>query len=272
MQRPSHLSASYGTCAGPSDRCRGTCLSGNILIYADTPEKLIDIFVAVLKLLANTGLKYNATKYSLFTECVHYLGRVVSNDGIFPDPAKLEKIRQWPKPDKGKGLASFLDPCNYYSDIIRSFAHLSDAFFKASRLKFIEWTPSHDKQFKDLKHQLLQPRIVPLSDPQRDFILESEGSRTAHGGVVKQIFEDTGLEQPVGFFSRALTGSERNYAAYELELNAVVRAIENFCMFLLDREFLLRTDHAALRKLLLRNLPPTSRVKRWILRFSKYTL
>ncbi len=80
------------------------------------------------------------------------------------------------------------------------------------------------------------------------------------------------MEHPVGFFSRALTGSERNYAAYELELYAVVRAIENFCMFLLDREFWLRTDHAAQRKLLLRDLPPTSRVKRWILRLSEYTL
>ena len=79
-----------------------------------------------------------------------------------------------------------------------------------------------------------------------------------------------GLEHPVGFFSRALTGSERNYAAYKLELYAVVRAVENFRMFLLGRKFLLRTDHAALRNLLRRHPPPTSRVERWILRLSEY--
>ena len=78
------------------------------------------------------------------------------------------------------------------------------------------------------------------------------------------------MEHPVGFFSRALTGSERNYAAYEVELYAVVCAVENFRMFRLGREFLLRTDHAELRNLLCRHLPPTSRVERWILRLSEY--
>ena len=74
----------------------------------------------------------------------------------------------------------------------------------------------------------------------------------------------------MGFFNRALSGSERNYAAYELEMYAVVWAVEHFRMFLLGREFLLRTDHAALAKLLRRDLPPTTRVERWILRLSEY--
>ena len=168
------------------------------------------------------------------------------------------------------GLASFLGLCNYYRDLIPSFANLSDALYKASRPEFIKWTPSLDKQLEDLNQQLLQPRIVRLPDPQRDFILETDGSRIALGSVLKQRFEDTGLEHPVGFFSRALIGSERNYAVYELELYPVVRAVENFRMFLLGCEFLLRTDHAALRNLLCRDLPPTSRVERWILRLSEY--
>ena len=155
-------------------------------------------------------------------------------------------------------------------DLISSFAHLSDALYKASMSELIEWTPSLYKQFDDFKQELLQPRIVRYPDPQCDFILETDGSRIALGGVLKQSFEDTGLKHPVGFFSRALTGSERNYAAYELELYAVVRAVENFRMFFLGREFLLRTDHAALRNLLRRDLPPTSRVERWILRLSEY--
>ena len=43
-------------------------------------------------------------------------------------------------------------------------------------------------------------------------------------------------------------------------------------MFLLGKEFLLRTGHSALRNLLRRDLPPTTRVKRWILRLSEYSL
>lgn len=162
---------------------------------------------------------------------MHYLIRVVSKYGIFPDPAELEKIWQWPKPDKNKRLASFLNLCNYYKNLIPSFAHLSDALYKASRLDFIEWTQSLEKQVEDLKQQLVNPRIVRLPDPQRDFILETTSGCAILGCVLKQKFEDTSLKQSVGSFSRALTKSELNYAVYNLELYAVVRVVENFCVY-----------------------------------------
>ena len=242
----------------------------DVLIYAETPEQLIDILSAVLKLLVRAGLRCKASKCSLFTQAINYLGRVVSRDGINFDPAKLDKIRQWPKPKKGTGLASFHGLCNYYRDLIPSFAHMSDALYKLSSVDEISWTIALESKFEELKQQLLQPQIVRLPDPERPFILETDGSRVAVGADLKQRFDDTGLEHPVGFFSRALTGIERNYAAYDVELYAVVRAVEHFRMFLLNREFLLQTDHAALRNLLWRDLPPTTRVKRWIRRLSKY--
>ena len=42
-------------------------------------------------------------------------------------------------------------------------------------------------------------------------------------------------------------------------------------MFLLDKNFLIRTDNAAFRNLLRRDLLPTTRVQRWIRRLSEYT-
>ena len=97
----------------------------DVLIYAETPKQLIEILSAVLKLLVKAGLKCKASKCSLFTQTINYLGRVVSKNDINPDPAKLDKIRQWPKPEKGIGLASFLGLCNYYRDLIPAFAHIS---------------------------------------------------------------------------------------------------------------------------------------------------
>ena len=79
---------------------------------------------------------------------------------------------------------------------------------------------------------------------ERPFILKTDGSCVAKRAVLKQRFDDTGLDHTVGFFSRALTCSERNYAAYYVELYAVVRAVEHFRMFLLGKDILLRTNHA----------------------------
>ena len=101
-----------------------------------------------------------------------------------------------------------------------------------------------------------------LPDPERLFIFETDGSRVAVEAVLKQRFDNTGLEHPVSFFSKAFTDSERNYAAYQVKLYAVVRAVEHFRMFLFGRELLLQTDHAALRNLLRPDLPAITRVER----------
>ena len=215
------------------------------------------------------GLKCKASKCSQFTQTINYLGRVVSTDGITPTlPSSIKS--EWPKPEKGTGLASFLGLSNYYNDLILFFAHISDTLYKVYRAYEIHWTEAFEFKFEELKQQLLQLRIVRLPDPDRPFIFETDGSRVAVEAVLKQRFEDTGLEHPVGFFSRTITGSERNYAAYEVELYAVVRGVEHFRIFLLGREFLLQTDHGALRNLLRRDLPPTTRVERWIIRLSEY--
>ena len=43
-------------------------------------------------------------------------------------------------------------------------------------------------------------------------------------------------------------------------------------MLLLGRQLLLCTNHAAIVKVLRRDLPPTSRVEHWVLQLTKYTL
>ena len=89
--------------------------------------------------------------------------------------------------------------------------------------------------------------------------------------MLNQRFDDTGLEHLVGFISKALRESELNYAAYKLEMYAVVRAVKHFCIFFLGQKLLLRTDHAGLVKPLRRDVCLTSRVERWKLRLSDYT-
>ena len=169
----------------------------------------------------------------MFTQKVHYLGHIFSKEGIHPEPEKSAKIRDWSKREKGTKLASFLSLCNYYRDLIPSFAHISGPLYKIYKTTIVEWTPELTLSFGQFMQQLLLPRIVRIPDPTRDFILETGGNRYALSAVLKQRFDNTGLEHPVLFFSRSLTCSARNYVAYELEMYAIVRAVEYFRVFLL---------------------------------------
>ena len=242
----------------------------DVLLYADDPEDLIELQRKILKRLIDAELKCKAKKCHLFADEIHYLGYVFRRGSLLPESAKIDKIQQWPRPDTKTGLASFLGFCNYYRTLVPSFAHVSDALYKASKMKVVEWTAKLSAKFEELKALMLSTYVVRSLDVDGEFILETDGSKLAVGAVLKQRFNDTGLKHPVGFFSRALSGSERNYAAYKLEMYKVVRAVEQFRIFMLGREFLLRTDHPALAKMLRRGLPPTTRVEGWILRLSEY--
>ena len=242
----------------------------DVLIFGPDPESVLASLRLVLDRLAKAGLKCKPSKCSIFSESVNYLGHVVSSKGIFPDPNKLDRIKEWPRPTSGLELASFLGFCNYYRDLVPDFAHLSDALYKKTRVASLEWTSDLDSAFQQLKTRMLDLPLIKLPDPSREFVLETDASKVAVGAVLKQNFDSVGGEFPVAFFSRALTITERNYSAYELEMYAVVRAVERFRVYLLGRPFLLRTDHLALVNLLKRDLPPTTRVQKWILRLSEY--
>ena len=107
----------------------------DVLIYAESEEELINLLCNVLRRLAKAGLKCKPTKCHLFNESVHYLGYVVSREGLRMEEVKLDKIKQWPKPDTGVGLASFLGFCNYYRTLVPNFADISDPLYKASKSK-----------------------------------------------------------------------------------------------------------------------------------------
>jgi hypothetical protein len=52
--------------------------------------------------------------------------------------------------------------------------------------------------------------------------------------------------QPVAYTSRKMNPAERNYAAHEKELLAVVHALKQWRVYLEGRHFKLHTDHATL--------------------------
>ena len=156
----------------------------DVLLYADDPVKLIELLRKVLKRLIDAGLKCKAKKCHLFAKEIHYLGHVVTRGGLLPESAKIKKIQQWHRPDKETGLASFLGLCNYYRSLMPSFAHVSNALYKASKMKVVEWTADLSAKFEELKALMLSAFVVCLSDLDIKFILLTDGSKVAVGAVL----------------------------------------------------------------------------------------
>jgi len=94
--------------------------------------------------------------------------------------------------------------------------------------------------------------------------------RTQHTGDSPKIQPNQqNVEWPIAYASRQMNKAEQAYTASEAELLALVRATKYFRCFLYGKQFLVRTDHAALSYL--QTFADTnSRLMRWSLRLSEF--
>jgi len=70
----------------------------DILIYSKSREEHAKHLCKVLSTLANHKLYAKLKKCDFWMEKVHFLGHIVSKDGILVDPTKVATVESWPRP------------------------------------------------------------------------------------------------------------------------------------------------------------------------------
>ena len=76
------------------------------------------------------------------------------------------------------------------------------------------------------------------------YILDTDASHHAIGAVLSQI--QAGEKRMIAYASRTYNKAEMNYCTTRQELRAIVYFVTQFKQYLLGREIVIRTDHAAL--------------------------
>ena len=128
----------FGLCNAPAtfQRLMDMVLAGvqwsNCLIYLDdiiivgkTFKHHLQNVREVFKRLREAGLKLKPSKCDLCCKQVEFLGHIVSADGIRTDPAKTEKVAQWPVLKTKRGVQQFLGLANYYRRFVKDFATIA---------------------------------------------------------------------------------------------------------------------------------------------------
>jgi len=94
--------------------------------------------------------------------------------------------------------------------------------------------------------------LLHISDDDLYKIVETNASNLGWGVVLKQIKIHNGIqtEEIVQFASGLWKPSEKNYSALDKEIKFSLNAIHKFKIFLINKLFLLRTDVAAMKRVL----------------------
>ncbi|GFW89789.1 transposon Tf2-8 polyprotein [Trichonephila clavipes] len=124
--------------------------------------------------------------------------------------------------------------------------YLLSEFLKGSKgkkdSKPLNWSSEAITAFQRCKQALADAALLAHPSPSAPLALHA--SDYAIGGALHQVV-DSEL-QPLAFFSRKLTSSEKSYSAYDRELLAIYSAIRHFRYMLEARDFTVFTDHKPL--------------------------
>lgn len=148
----------------------------------------------------------------------------------------------------------------YYARFVPYFATFCIPlnYLKRKRVQYY-WEQEQSDALKAIKVALTSKPIRRLSDFDRPFILQTDGSGTGLGAQLEQDYN--GIAVPVAYVLRPLNKHERNKSTLELECSALVFGLQTFQQYLDHRPIRLKMDSSSLSWLLPRQV---GKMHQWI--------
>lgn len=246
----------------------------DIVIYSPTFEQHLTDLSNVFQALRDANLTLKISKCCFCRKEMKYLGHIITQNGIKPDPSLTKAVSKFPQPKTIKDVQSFLGLSGYYRRFIKDYAKIAEPLLKQLRqLKdknyHLKWTAECTTAFENLKKKLTDAPIMSTPNFKEPFILELDACEYGLGAVLTQEYNKQKFV--IAFASRTLSPSERNYSATEREALAMVWATQHFRPYLEGTKVLIRTDCKALQWL--KNARDISgRLARWAIKLSAFEI
>ena len=214
----------------------------DLLGHGTTEDNMLDNLERVLKRAVETNLKFNVNKIQLSMHETRWCGKIYSSTGVKHDPSRVEALTKMAEPTTADQLSTFIHAVGWMRSSIPDFPHLMRPLQHVmdavnARLKGLPnkqrllssihlhdeglWTNESSAGLAAVKETL--KNMVELAYPKSTHVtcLLPDASDYAWGSIVTQILkEDLDLpiaeqrHEPLAFFGRRFTGSERRWSTY----------------------------------------------------------
>ena len=226
------------------------CMMDNILAYERNQEEHNGRLMAVLEYLKLERVTWNKDKCHFSVDRVTFLGHVIDQAGVHPDPKKVEAIQLMGSPKSPSDVRRFLGMVTQLGQFTSSLAKTSNPLHDLlSKRNAWCWEESQETAFQSLKQLLISRLTLSFYSPDRETLVSADASSYGLSSVILQKQPDN-MWKPVAYASRALTLAEQKYAQIEKEALAVMWSCERFNDYLLGTTFHIHIDHKPLVPLL----------------------
>jgi len=193
----------------------------DILVYSRNEEEHAEHLRVVLTRLSEHQLYAKFSKCDFWLKKVPFLGHVLLEEGISVDPAKVQEVLDWKVPTSVHEVWSFLGLAGYYRRFILEFSKISKPMTRLLQKdeKFV-WTPECEEAFHKLRTLLTSASVLAQPDIEKPFDVFCDASGIGLGCVLMQ------KGCVIAYASCQLRKHEVNYPTHDLELAAVVHALE----------------------------------------------
>lgn len=240
----------------------------DVVCYGHDLNSSVSNLTTIFQRLRDFNLKLQPDKCEFLRREVCYLGHVITEQGVKPNPEKIKAVTEFPVPKTPKDIKSFLGLVSYYRRFIPDFSKTAKALTNLLKKDIpFKWENQQQLAFDTLKQKLTTAPLLIYPDFSQQFILTCDASNYAIGAVLSQ--GPVGKDQPVAFASRTLNKSECNYSTTEKELLAILFGCKTFRPYLYGHKFLIVTDHRPL-KWLFNHKDPSSKLQRWRLKLEEF--
>ena len=248
----------------------------DILIFSSDEEAHLDHIKAIFHRLQDAKLKLKLSKCNFFKKHLHYLGHLVSVDGLLPTVEKTVAIKDLAPPTNIHEVQVVMGMFNYYRKFIPNFAEVAKSIVELTKknMKF-DWTNKCQVAFDTLKNTLIERPILVFPDPNKDYHLFTDASKAMWSAILMQdqntVTSDSLDLRPIAYQSGTFKGSQLNWATLTKEAYAIYMAFQKFSFYLEGAFTNLRCDHAPLEKFL-QGKTLNNKVNNWGIELSNFKI
>ena len=249
----------------------------DIIIWSSSAEEHFEHIQKVLDRIRKYGLKLKLKKCSFFATETSYLGFIINEHGVKPDPDKVAAIRTLPPPTTVKQVRSFIGMSSYYRRFIPNFSGIAEPLIALTR-KYarFHWNDKCQAAFDFIKESLTVVPLLAYPDPEKRYTLYCDASDECIGACLTQPCEDDQTpipnvvnEKPIYYLSHKLSGTQRRWSTIEKEAFAIKWALDKLDHYLRNAEFVIMTDHKPL-KYILETPIQNKKIQLWVLDIMGY--